>query len=252
MNNEINKAELADILFATVNREMAKPEKEINIRLIDYCLEFAEKLGMGSDISDEEVKQRAEVLINKGEVKKHKRKHLRIRLIAAILALLVLMGGMIYTYYDEIEEMFNNAKTGVRYSNEKYDFELTDSGSMFSTTDELTKSIDSPIWFPCKIPKGYVLNSADLINYIDYDQIIVSWKNNEITFTAQIGLKHINVDSFNNHKYEYSSKNGHEYNIVDFENQYQANTIIDNVYYTIKTKDIKLLYDIIDSMELIE
>lgn len=219
---------------------------------MDECYEFLSKLNALEKLSGEELAERIKAVTSRAQSRINKRKRFRIRLIAAITALFILMGSAVYTFYDEIEELFRTAKPGVHYSDENFDFETTKNVGEFTSIEDLTDSLDRAIWIPTDIPKGYEVILADVAHYSEYVDVMIIWEKSgdQIYYSAQLTLSYINAEQFYNHEFEYRSVNNHDFNIVDLDGDRQANTIIDDVYYTIVAKNNKTLYKLIDSMEL--
>ncbi|MBR5514711.1 MAG: hypothetical protein IKU52_00745 [Clostridia bacterium] len=137
MSNEQKRAEITDLLYALINREIEKKEKDINITLIDECYELLRSLKSVKEFSSEEIDIRTEAILSKTNIRTHKNKKIKIRLIAAIIAILLLMGIATYTFYDElayeIEQVYRSAKPGVLYRNEKFDLEISENYIIFSS-----------------------------------------------------------------------------------------------------------------------
>lgn len=251
MYNEQKRAELADLLFAAIDRESQKNESDMNISLVDRCFEFLHELKVLEEFTDDELEERVHKLTELNKERTHRRKSFRIRLIAAIIALFVILGVGVYTFYDEIEELFYTAKPGVRYSNEKFDFEMASECSKFAEIEELKKQVPVPIWIPDNIPEGYEVDYATYASYTDHDSVLIIWKkgNDVIDYYVQIGAPENMIKNFEKLEFNHYSPSGRPFHILDYEGMQEAITVIDDKYYTVMAKNKRLLISIIDTIE---
>ncbi|MBR5514997.1 MAG: hypothetical protein IKU52_02200, partial [Clostridia bacterium] len=113
--------------------------------------------------------------------------------------------------------------------------------------------LDTPIWIPTNIPKGYDLTYIDVAEYSEYKKAILIWSNeiNRITYSVNFGLSNINTEEYNSINRNFVSKKGHEYIIVNVQNDLQAITIINNNYYSIKAPNKRILEKILNSMKFV-
>lgn len=258
MYNEEKRTELTDLLYATISREIAGDERDINTALVDECYELLSKLGSTKTFTEDELDHISNHIVNKANNRKHKRKHLRLRLIAAIITLFILMGVAAYTFFDEteaeIEYLLETAEPGVHYSNERFDFETTDNVAIFESAKELANEIDTPVWLPTYVPKEFNLEVCSLSHFLEYDMAILYFEKSSerISFKIEIEAANVNLEQFNAQEKEYTSKHGHHFDFNYHQGYYQANALIDNNYYSIQAKDTVTILKIIESMIYVE
>ena len=247
------RAELADICYMTIERESAKPLKDMDTALVDACLELAGLLLDINALTQDELdtaKQKIKAMTV------HRRKSIRIRIIAAVAAVLLLLGTTVYAFSDWIVEVFGmetlmTIEPGDKVTVEQHELEKPSGVIKYNSIEELLNDIERSVYLPSKLPDEFELSEAKFCNY-ENEQLDITWINGQYTLTCMITFEpsYFNESQFNSHDYEYYSKDGHPFDFVQVGTYWQAMGWIDNNEYIIFADNTELLKEFIDSIAI--
>lgn len=250
MYSEKQRAELADICYMTVEREASKPLGEMNTALIDRCITLANKLLGIEELSAEDI---ASVKAEVKRIKVRRPKKLRIRIIAAVLALLLLLGGTVYAGPDWIVKVFGletiqNIQPGDKIEVNGHSLEAPEDILYFDSPAEVVEYVGEPTYMPGVIPEGYEMVDACL--YVFEDAYIdITWHNgaNRISWMVREN------PNFYGFEYNYYSPEGYGFIFIeDTPDHCQASAWIDGYEYIILANNTDILKALIDNMVLVE
>ena len=255
MLSQKERAELAQVCYMTIERESQKPADKMNIPLIDACLELANKLLSIQPLSEKEL---SEIKQRIRDRRVHRRKSFRVRLIAAILALLLLLGTTVYAFTDWLDAIFGHDEIwelppGEEMVVENNVVEKPSNAISFETLEELANYIDEPIYLPMVMPEEYVLDGIMVYEYEGRD-IYIDWSKNDVkvSFILRFQPSNFNEEQFTTLEYEYCSKDGIAFDYTYMNPQWQAVGFTNENVYTIIANDTDTLEVLIDRMILIK
>lgn len=251
-DNIKERSELADICYMTIERECAKPLSDIDTELVTACIELANILLDIHSLTDEEL---AEATKKLKTMTLRRRKSLKVRVIAAIVAVLLLLGTTVYAFSDWIFNVFGietlqTIAPGDKVTVDNNVLDAAESKTVFYTVDELYGFIGDSVMLPSKEGNAEFADATYSI-YDGYDLILTTWKIGDIQvdYIVEINALTENCEDFNKQKYEHYSQNHQPYDIIDTDNGCQAATVIDKIQYTIFCTDKEILIEFIDTLE---
>ncbi len=251
------RAELADICYMTIEKECSKPLKEINTELIDACIELANKLLDIKPLSEEELlsaKKKLQFIMVRH------RKIRRIRIIAAILAILLALVTTACALTDWLMGMFGSdtllvLQPGDSAIVEQYELEAPDDIQHFEGIEDLVEYIDEPIYLPMDLPEEFVLDSITIYEE-ENKQIEIIWKkdSHNMWYRITFNPSYCNEDLFMSigYEFDYYSKDGMPFECVCIASNWQATGWKDNNEYIISTNDEQTLQSVIDQMTYVK
>ncbi len=256
MYTEKKRAELADICYMTIEKECAKPLEEINTSLVDACIDLANKLLDIQPLNEEEL-LRAKKKIEAMTLRR--RKKLKIRIIAAILAILVVLVTTACALSDWLVGIFGintlyTVQPGNSVTVEQHQLEAPSDILYFDSVENLVEYVNKPLYLPVEPLVDYELNEIMYFNYKD-KHMTMSWLNNDgniIECLITLTPSNFNEEKFNMYEYEYYSKDGHPFDFLYINTCWQAMGWIDNNEYIILAKDEESLKNVIDKMTYIK
>lgn len=245
------REELANICYMHIERECAKPLKRINTDLVNSCIELANLLLDIKPLNQDEIssaKHKIEMMTLR------RRKTLKVHIIAAVVAVLLLLGTTVYAFSDWLSEVFGietlqTIQPGDKVTVDQHELEAPSGIIYFSTIEELTNYIDQPIYLPIKLPEGYEVTEIIVFNYADKRIDLTLQKETQvISITISITPAYFNENQFNSYEYDFYSPDGFPFDFIHIDMNWQAIGWIDNNEYTILAQDVESLKIIIDSI----
>lgn len=251
MDNIKERAELADICYMTVSRECAKPISDINTELVTACIELAELLLGIQPLSDAELAKAKQKL----SAMTRRRKSLKLRILAAVVAALLLLGTTVYAFSDWIVDVFGietiqHIQPGDKVTVGDNVLDASDSKTVFGTVDELYGFIGDSVMLPYKEGDAEFVDATYSI-YDEYDMLLTTWRidNTQVDYIITINNEALNQGAFASQEYEYYSQNGQPYDIIEVGTGWQAATVTDKTQYTVFCTDKEILTEFIDIIE---
>ena len=251
MDNIKERAELADICYMTIERECSKPMSDMNTELVTACIELAELLLDIHPLSNREL---IEVKQKLSEMTRRRGKTLKVRIIAAVVAILLLLGTTVYAFSDWIFEVFGIETLQTIEPGDKVtvDGNVLDAAleqEIYDSEEELYRYFKNTIALPKQ--SEFEFCDATLVKHTDYDLLISTWKFNniQIDYTVAQNRETVNKNIFDVQEHEYYSQSGQPYDIIDTGNGWQAATVTDKTQYTIFCADKEILIAFIDMLE---
>lgn len=245
------RSELADICYMTVEKECSKPIKEINIELVDAGIDFADKLLNIQHLSADEVSSAKKTVIS---MALRHRKARRIRIIAAVLAILVALVTTACALSDWLVGIFGvknlyRVPPGYSATVEQHEMEVPSDILSFNSIDELTEYIEEPIYLPMGLSEEFVLDSIAIYKE-ENTQLEIVWTRSSTQIRYMITIKppYFDENQFNSHEHKYYTKDEYPYNLVQIGSQHQAISWIENNEYIITAKDEETLKLVIDNI----
>ena len=246
------RAELADICYMTIEKECAKPTTQMNTALVDACIELANLLLNVESITETDL---ADIKCKIEPVSLRRRKKLKIRIIAAVVATILLLGTTVYAFSDWLVEVFGvetlqtiGAGDSVTVDNNVLDAAKTK--TEFSTVDELYGFVDDSVLLPDKTDNVKFIKARYSI-YDKYDLLRITWEMDgiEIRYIVTINDNMLNQSEFIEQEFEHYSDANQPYDIIDTGTGWQASTIIEQTQYTVFCSNKETLVEFIDSLE---
>ena len=248
MDNIKERAELADICYTTVSRECAKPISDINTELVKACIELAELLLGIQPLSDTELAKAKQKL----SAMTRRRKSLRIRILAAVVAALILLGTTVYAFSDWIIDVFGIETIQRIHSGDKVTvgdnvLDAAETNIEFYNVDELYEFFGDSVMLPSEESNVEFID-ARYNTYEEYDILLTTWRIDSIPvdYIITINDKSLNQNNFDLQEYEYYSQNGQLYDIIELETGWQAATVTDKTQYTVFCTDKETLTEFIN------
>lgn len=249
---EKKRAELADICYMTIEKECSKPTEEINTALIDACIDLANKLLDIKPLSEEELlsaKKKIEAM-----TLHRRKKNLKIRIIAAVLAIIVVLVTTACAFSDWLVGIFGienlyHVPPGHNAVVEKYEMEAPSDVLNFDSIDDLIEYIDEPIYLPIGLPEEFVLSSITMYKE-ETSQIEIIWtkESHRIRYKITFDPSYFNKSRFDLLEYEYYSQDGYPFDCVQISPYWQASSWINDNEYVISADNTDLIEEIITYM----
>ena len=249
---EKKRAELADICYMTIEKECSKPTEEINTALIDACIDLANKLLDIKPLSEEELlsaKKKIEAM-----TLRRRKKNLKIRIIAAVLAIIVVLVTTACAFSDWLVGIFGienlyRVPPGHNAVVEEHEMEAPSDVLNFDSIDDLIEYIDEPIYLPIGLPEEFVLDSITVREFENI-QIEIVWtkESHRIRYKITFDPPYFNEEDFASHEFEYYSKDDYPYDFVQIDTYWQATAWINHNEYVISADNTDLIEEIITYM----
>ncbi|MBQ4562250.1 MAG: hypothetical protein IJA55_08005 [Clostridia bacterium] len=247
---EKKRAELADICYMTIEKECSKPTEEINTALIDACIDLANKLLDIKPLSEEEL-LRAKKKIEAMALHRRK-KNLKIRIIAAILAIIVVLVTTACAFSDWLVGIFGintlyTVQSGESVTVEQHKLEAPSDVLNFDSIDDLDEYIEEPIYLPIGLPEEFVLSSITMYKE-ETSQIEIIWtkESHRIRYKITFDPSYFNKSRFDLLEYEYYSQDGYPFDCVQITSYWQASSWINDNEYVISADNTDLIEEIIN------
>ena len=253
-------------LFYIMNKEMAKPEDEMNVELIEKCAESIPQINKEYAVSEEQTKAFVEKMMavyhekhksvdeqphNSPKITRKKlSKRLKIILISA--AIVVLLSGLaVCSHFDIFSFFVNDSKDYLSWDDGKSeavgnnDYVFKTDFDIFDSFDELINDKKISIKYPDNLPNSY--NNVG-ITYYNLEQ------GDFITTTYTIGKKRYICFNIYMEKNEVEITdeqviiNGYLYYLTSYDDNIQAASLIDNNYYLISSNNKKELLHFLEKI----
>ena len=255
MYTKRKRAELITLLYMTVNNEISKPVDGINTELVDTCIEFGDLLAGKAVLSDERSAELTRKIFSRAELQR-KRKRLKVRILVAVIAAMILLGTIVYAFSGRLFDIFGAKKVaeiqpGEVITAEQNEVEAAEAVIYFDTLEELTEYLDEPIYLPAKLPDGFELYSVMIVNF-ENETINIIWKKDTDFIECIIKTKpsFFNKEKFELYEYECYSPDGYPFNFVQVGTYWQAEGWINNNQYIILANSTELLEEYIVAMQI--
>ncbi len=238
-------------LNACVERELEKPENEIDITLINECEKFiAELSGDTTSFSDEELSVQLERLKSKaGKIKIRKR--FNIRILAACITTVTLLLGICVTAY-AMNPSFRewiisviNLPVGSEISDGNITYKYMGKNQKYAALDDFISAENLDILMPHKLPDGILIESVIKNDLGNGSFIYFKFNNEKISMVIEINSETIFNPSIISTKYEVNKT---VFYILSEENTYTASALKDGNVYYITSNDYNLLLEILNSL----
>lgn len=256
MYTKKKRAELANICYMTVEKECSKPIEEINTALIDACIDLANKLLDIKPLSEEEIlsaKKKIELLT----VRRRKR-NFKIRLIAAILAIVVVLATTACALSDWLLGIFGvntlyTVQPGEVVTEEFNELEAPSDILYFDNIDDLVACVDEQIYLPMDLSEKYVLNYISIYEG-ETKEIEIMWTYNlhNVWYRINFNPSYFKEEDFYSYEYEHYSEDGHPFDFIQVGSCWQAMGWINNNEYIISANEEETLRELINNMICIE
>ena len=249
------RAELAELCYITAERESNKPADKVNNELIETCLRLADMLLGIEHLTEEELNAVCTKIRAKSV---HRRKTFRFRIIAAVVALLLVLGTTVYAFSDWIIEIFgteavHDIQPGEKIESDNNELEAPENILYFNSIEELVEYVGEPLYIPIGLSEKFKLNKIT-INEYDSKRIEILWNKDTdiIRYFITLSSQDFNEEVFAKLEYPYYSKDGYPFAYIQIPPRLQAISWINNNDYTIIASNETTIETVIDKMTLIE
>ncbi|MBQ2841696.1 MAG: hypothetical protein IJE72_01515 [Clostridia bacterium] len=254
------KHSLKDKLMAIILLETAKPFEEMDSDLVTECVDFLMELEGRERLTKEEIEQRVKEIPFKGRITalgsytKKKMRAKRIAVIAAVLALILALFGIVSiasgnTYGELFRQMgasLYELLSGGSMEHENITLIKSDETKEYSSLDELVRSEEIEILYPTWLPENEKIVKVWHLVKNDEERYIFACNNPNYSFVVEIGsmiAKDIEEECL------FKNTNGYDiYYFYDTE-YIQANFTYKSNLYIIKSDTEEKLFRIIENLE---
>ena len=245
-------------LFYIMNKEMAKPEDEMNVKLIEKCAESIPQIDNEYAVSEEQTKAFVEKMMAVYN-EKHKsvdeqphdspkitRKKLskRLKIILISAAIVIFLSGIaVSSHFDIFSFFVNDSKDYLSWDDGNFksdgqnDILIKTEFDTYNSFDELIKDKKISIKYPDDLPKNY--NNTGITYYNEEGGHITTnytiGKNKYVTFNIYMEKNEVEITD------EQVIINGYLYYLTSYDDNIQAASLIDNNYYLISSNNKKEL-----------
>ncbi len=243
-----------------IDRELEKPENEVDMELVRSCMDTIENIHGGvRKRSNKELKENLKrITSSQSEHHYSTFKYKRFVRVASIMLMVMVVLGMSVTVMarvagysstfewvsDHIEEILGWSPG--THEKEGITIYRGESSKYYDTIEELLISENLDILYPSSLPNGIKLRSVSITEY-DGNKFTLTF----IFNTDSIGISVFNYD-LSSHIFDTEDTitiNGIEYSISQFPEWYQADYVTEKYAYTIMSDDYDSLIDLLNSMK---
>lgn len=253
-------------LRAIIRTEAEKPIEEMDVDLIDECLDFLMELEGSEKIIKEQTEAGVNAVLEKLENKKHGKKNFGFKALiaAACLAIILLAGNLAAMAFGiDTVSVYKQLGTALTYmlSGEEVDYSgitiiKENQAVNYDSFDEFISSEDyRNILYPAKLPKGIKITGISIVSsqqkdyYHTHEDIFYTTNNPEISIIAHTEPEFLNffLSSVENYKEERIGN----YNCytIDFNKSFQCAFIHNDITYVIKSPSYEDAVKIIKNLK---